>query len=87
MYSNNETNSNELNITEKQEKHKEYYRKWKSDNREYVNSYMREFYNKKKNDPEWLEQKKKQRTAYMKEYRERIKQQKQNEQPEQTEII
>ncbi len=87
MYSNNETNSNELNINEKQEKHKEYYRKWKSDNREYVNSYMREFYNKKKNDPEWLEQKKKQRTAYMKEYRARNKQQKQNQQPEQTEIV
>ncbi len=87
MHSNNETNSNELNITEKQEKHKEYYRKWKSDNREYVNSYMREFYNKKKNDAEWLEQKKKQRSAYMKEYRARNKQQKQNQQPEQTEIV
>ena len=87
MSSNNETNSNELNITEKQEKHKEHYRKWKIDNRDHVNSYMREFYNKKKNDPEWLEQKKKQRTAYMKEYRERLKQQKQNQQPEQTEIV
>ena len=77
MYSDNETNNNELNIkSEKQEKHKEYYRKWKIDNRDHVNSYMREFYNKKKNNPEWLAQKKIQRNTYMKEYRERLKQQK-----------
>jgi hypothetical protein len=88
MCSNNETNNNELNInSEKQEKHKEYYRKWKIDNRDHVNSYMREFYDKKKNNPEWLAQKKIQRNAYMKEYRERLKQQKQNQQPEQTEIV
>ena len=48
---------------------------------------MREFYNKKKNDPEWLARKQKQRNEYMKAYRERLKQQKQNQQPEQAEIV
>jgi hypothetical protein len=86
MCSNNEDIKNTCEDIN-QDKHKEYYKKWKSDNREYVNSYMRVFYNKKKNDPEWLARKQKQRNEYMKAYRERLKQQKQNQQPVQVEIV